>query len=463
MTVTSVHSELEEHREENTRQDLVQRVKEKLRDTGVEFIHYQAVTLSGRVVGKLGCARHLAQNVENGVRLHPALMADARVDRNGNLLGVSPEDPECVAMPDLDSFGVFPWDPSTGFFFCRLYHHTRLASERAGRLLATDARSNLKRVHAGFTARTGLHLRSGCESEVTWSDVSPKPHHQPGGPTTLLHLESLKDYQEVYQRVIRYGHALGLDMTEGNGDEPGQLELNWQYDQAELTADRLILHRQICRQVARELGCKVSFMPKPAPDHLGNGCHHNISLWAGDRNTFIDPDLSHLHLTETGRHALGGILTHTAAASAIMAPTVNSYKRYWHTGQFAPMQADWGLDNKTCAVRLPDIGRLEVKTPDAMVNPYLSHAVLIAAIEDGLVHQIDPGPPQDAERASDRFSPLPLSLSEALDQFIAAPLLIQALGPELARLYHSFRSEEWMRFCGAVTDWEHLTYSQEGC
>ena len=126
---------------------------------------------------------------------------------------------------------------------------------------------------------------------------------------------------------------------------------------------------------------------------MGNGCHHNFSLWRDGVNILADPGITELHLTEEGRHALGGLLSHAAGAMLVNGSTVNSYKRYWDAGQFAPSKINWGLDNKTCTVRLSANGRLEYKLPDAAVNPYLSHALLIAACEDGLKNAIDPGEP----------------------------------------------------------------------
>ena len=141
--------------------------------------------------------------------------------------------------------------------------------------------------------------------------------------------------------------------------------------------------------------------------------------------------------------------------------TVNSYKRYWDSGQFAPSQINWGMDNKTCTVRLSANGRLEYKLPDASVNPYLSHAALIAAAADGLDRNLDPGPPQvGSSYAGDsiRFSPLPLTLAEAIDAFKKDDVVRAALGEDLASLLIDYKSDEWARFCAAVTDWEKERY-----
>ena len=452
---------LDRHRERNTAQAAIEDVRSRMTEAGVQYVYYQAVTITGRVVGKVVPAEHLARNAEKGVQLHRTAASDLQTDRAGELFGGGTEAAEFTAMPDLGTFAVLPWDTSVGRFFCRLYEPGHRA-DVGGQPLATDVRGNLIRRHADFTARTGLELRSGCEPEMTWTGPGLDARFRPGS-SPAYHVDHLERYRPIYQKVISYGRALGLDMIEGDYEDPGQLELNWMFDHADATADRLIVYRQICRQVARELGVTASFMPKPATGMMGNGCHHNLSLWRGEENVLADPGVRELHLTETGRHALGGILAHAAGAMAVMGSTVNSYKRYWDSGQFAPSQINWGMDNKTCTVRLSANGRLEFKLPDAMVNPYLSHAVLLAAIEDGLTDRIDPGPPQagSSYTGESRFAPIPLTLGEALDTFAADQVVKGALGSELVELYGQFKRDEWARFCGVVTDWEHMMYAEE--
>ncbi|MDL4776510.1 glutamine synthetase family protein [Actinomadura xylanilytica] len=452
---------LDEHRERNADAGARRAIRDRIEESGVEFVYYQAVSLTGRVVGKVVPARHLARNLERGVNLHRTAMSDLQSDRSGALLGGGAEAPEFTAMPDLDTFAVLPWDTTVARFLCQVYEPAHRPGA-GGRPLATDVRSHLKRAHAAFTRDTGLELRSGCEPEMTWTGPGLEVGFKPGS-SPAYHADALEKMRPIYQRVIRYAQALGLDMIEGDYEDPGQLELNWAFDDADRTADRLVTYRQICRQVARELGVTASFMPKPTVGAMGNGCHHNLSLWRGGENVLADPGVRELHLTETGRHALGGILSHSAGSMAVMGSTVNSYKRYWDAGQFAPSQINWGMDNKTCTVRLSANGRLECKLPDAMVNPYLSHAVLLAAIKDGLEHGTDPGEPQEGssyEGPPSPFRPLPLTLREALDAFAADKVVRSALPEEMADLYLELKSDEWARFCGAVTDWERDMYTE---
>lgn len=456
-------SALDQHREENAKSEPLNRVKQAVKDAGVEHVYYQAVTVTGRVVGKVVPVAHLDRIAVSGVQQHRTAVANLQADRHGELMYGGAQAAEYTAIPDLDTFAVLPWDNRLGRFFCRLYEPDH-RTERAGAPLPTDTRGLLHRMHADFTERTGLQLRTGTEPEMTWEGPGLEARFRPGA-SPAYHIEHLERAREIFQRVIRYATALGLDMVEGDYEDGGQIELNWMYDRAELTADRLVTYRQICKQVARELGVQASFMPKPATGKMGNGCHHNFSLWRDDVNVLAEPGVSELHLSTEGRHALGGVLAHSPGAMLVMGPTVNSYKRYWDSGQFAPSRINWGLDNKTCTVRLSANGRLEYKLPDAMVNPYLSHAVLIAAIEDGLKNQIDPGEPQAgssyASQEPETFAKLPLTLGEAIEALTQDSYLKDALGSELVELYLEYKSDEWARFCGAVTDWEREMYWDE--
>jgi glutamine synthetase len=450
---------LDEHREINSQAQAVRDVVELMEASGVRYVYYQVVTLTGRVLAKVVPATHVRRNLERGVQFHRTALSDLQSDRHGELLGGGAEAGEFTAMPDVDTFRVLPWDRSVGRFLCRLYEPSH-AAVRGGEPLATDPRGNLIRLHDAFTASTGLRLKSGCEPEMTWIGSSLEVKVRPGA-SPAYHAGNLELMRPIYQRLIDYAQAMGLDMIEGDYEDAGQLELNWMFDSCELTADRLITYRQICQQVAREFDVTASFMPKPTTGSMGNGCHHNLSLWQDDENILEEPGRSELHLTERGRHALGGLLAHVPGSMAVMASTVNSYKRFWDAGQFAPSRVNWGMDNKTCTVRLPANGRLEYKLPDASVNPYLSHAALLAAIQDGLDRELDPGEPQSTssyDTADTAEEALPLTLGDALAAFDRDKLVRSAFSEELATLYSRLKEDEWARSCGAVTDWDREMY-----
>jgi glutamine synthetase len=453
-------SALDLHRQQNASSPHLAAALSAIKERDVKYVYYQAITITGRVIGKVMPAQHVERVAIKGLQQHRSAVANLQTTRAGDLLGGGVDAAEYTAVPDLDTFAVLPWDTSFARVFCRLYEPDHLA-EGAGAPYSCDSRGLLVRLHREFTERTGLEMRTGCEPEMTWKGEGLEGRFRPDS-SPAYHIEHLERNRPIVTKVIDYAQALGLDMIEGDYEDEYQVELNFMFDHANLTADRLVTYRQICKQVARELGIEASFMPKPATGMMGNGCHHNFSLWRDGVNVLEDPGVTELHLSQQGRHALGGLLTHSAGAMLINGSTVNSYKRYWDSGQFAPSKIDWGLDNKTCTVRLSANGRLEYKLPDAAVNPYLSHAIMIAACEDGLKNAIDPGEPtvgsSYAALEDGRFPRLPLTLGEAVVAFQEDEVLVAAMGDELSRLLVDFHADEWARFCGAVTDWERDMY-----
>jgi glutamine synthetase len=438
----------------------------RVRDAGVESIYYQFVTLSGRVMAKAVPARHLARNLERGVQFHGSAVTDLASDRHGNLIASGPAAEEFVALPDPDTFAVLPWAPTVGRFYCDLFRR-RDAAEDAGAPLPTCARSTLRVAHARFRAETGLELRSGCEPEMSWFGPDIQPHVNPGG-SPAYHIGALELMRPVAERVVAYAGALGLDMIEGDYEDTNQLELNFQFDRCEATCDRLVTFRLICVQVARELGVTASFMPKPTVGAMANGCHHNLSLWAGDDNVFAEAGRRELHVSEEARHALGGLLAHAPGMLALLAPTVNSYARYWDVGQFRARHRQLGL--RQPHVRGARVGERQarVQAPDASVNPYLSHAAILAALADGLDRRLDPGPPQvgdsyddavvEADVAERGLGRLPRTLGDALAALAADDVVRGAFAPALYDAFVALKTDEWERFCGAVTDWHRAMY-----
>jgi glutamine synthetase len=455
---TATTTPLARHGEANAQ--AVDELAARIRDSGVEHVYYQMVSLTGRVLGKVAPAAHLERNLVRGVQMHASAVADVAADRHGRLMGADAEAAELVAIPDPDTFAVLPWDPTFARVLCRLYH--RADREGAGQPLPTDARGALMAAHAAFTERTGLVLKSGCEPEMTWfgdtSDIYQRP-----GMSPSYHIGALESVRPIVKRVTQYARAMGLDMIEGDYEDLHQVELNFQFDDCELTCDRLVTYRQICAQVARELGITATFMPKPAVGAMANGCHHNLSLWQDGKNVGLEPGVTTLHISELARHALGGLLAHAAGAMALFAPTVNSYARYWDVGQFAPAVVNWGYDNRTCAVRISASGRIELKLPDSSVNPYLSHCAVLAMIGDGLERQLDPGPPEqessyEATSDASATAALPRTLGDALHALRADDVVRGSLPRELLDLFVQYKTDEWEQFCGAVTDWHRDRY-----
>ena len=198
-------------------------------------------------------------------------------------------------------------------------------------------------------------------------------------------------------------------------------------------------------------------MPKPVPGIMANGCHHHVSLWNGEDPAFAGENG---RLNDLGLHAVGGLLTHSRGMTAINAPTVNSYARYWEVGMFAPDAATWGEDNRQALVRVLGGNRLEYRAPDASCNPYLTHAVMLAALRDGVDRRLSPGAALGAPVAPGApvFEEIPKTLGEAMEALRGDAVVTAALTPELLWTFLELKTDEWHRACGAVTDWHREMY-----
>jgi glutamine synthetase len=176
-----------------------------------------------------------------------------------------------------------------------------------------------------------------------------------------------------------------------------------------------------------------------------------------------DPSIDARKPGPIGLQCIGGVMDHLDALTAIGSSTVNSYRRLWDTGFWAPVFADWGYQNRTCALRVSAPGRFEYRSVDSMVNPYLMGAALLKAFDDGMERNLDPGEPEerniyDAMEAGKQVTKLPMSLGEALDRFEADEVINSALPDEMYRVFMHYKRDEWEKFNQTVTNWDLETY-----
>jgi glutamine synthetase len=458
-------TELDDFLAQEGRADRIEEVARQIESNGVTYIYFQFISVTGRVMGKGIPAAHWTSVANKGFQLVYGATANLFTDRHGRYIGYGPEAAELVGLPDVDTFCVLPWDPKVARVFCTLFRG-REETERPGGYLTSDCRGNLHRLHEQFIADTGMSLRVGCEPEMMWLKTNPDGSPSVEGMTKpyCYHIDQFSELQPVIHKVIEYSSQMGLDMIQGDHeDAPGQLELNFTFGRAEDTADRLTTYRQVCRQVGREFGLFPCFMPKPFMGVSANGCHHNVSLWQGDVNMFMPEGDDPRMPSKVGLHAIGGVLAHLRALTAITAPTVNSYRRFADAGFWAPVFADWGFQNRTTALRVSAPGRFEYRSVDSAVNPYLSMAALLVSMRDGLDQSIDPGPPEegniyDAIEAGKEVERIPNTLGEALDALAADSVVRQALPDEMYTVFMHYKRDEWERFIGTVTEWDVKEY-----
>lgn len=458
-------TDLERFVAQEGRDEQIAQVRRRIDAEGITYIYYQFVSVTGRIMGKGVPAPHWETIANKGFQLVYGSTANLFIDRHGDYIGYGAEARELVGIPEVETFCVLPWDKKVARVFCTLFRG-REEEVDGGAYLTSDCRGNLRRIHDKFTADTGLHLRAGCEPEMMWlkTDSDGKPTVEGMTKPYCYHIDQFSELQPIIHKVIDYSQQMGLDMIQGDHeDAPGQLELNFQFDKAELTADQLTTYRQICRQVGRETGTFACFMPKPFMGVSANGCHHNISLWEGDENKFL-PDTDNPRMPgKVGLQAIGGVLAHLEALCAITAPTVNSYRRYADAGFWAPVFADWGFQNRTTALRISAPGRFEYRSVDSAVNPYLSFAALLTTIKDGIDRNIDPGPPEErniyeAMEAGKEVRRIPTTFGGALDAIEKDEVVRSAMPGDMYRVFMHYKRDEWERFCSTVSDWDIKEY-----
>ena len=234
-------TDLERFVAQEGREELIADVRRRIDAEGITYIYYQFVSVTGRIMGKGVPAPHWETIARKGFQLVYGSTANLFIDRRGDYIGYGPEARELIGLPDVDTFCPLPWDTRVARVFCTLFRG-REEEVDGGAFLTSDCRGNLHRIHDEFTAATGLELRIGCEPEMMWlkTDAEGKPTVEGMTKPYCYHIDQFSELQPLIHKVLEYAGKMGLDMIQGDHeDAPGQLELNFQFDKAERTADRL--------------------------------------------------------------------------------------------------------------------------------------------------------------------------------------------------------------------------------
>jgi glutamine synthetase len=380
-------------------------------------------------------------------------------------------DDEVAAIPDLSSAVVLPWRSDTVWFASNL----QLGSDP----FEACSRNILSRVRAQAAAM-GLRFNLGVETEFFVLRREANGRLVPASANDTLEkpcydLRGLLDNLDWLSELVQAMNGLGwgvysFDHEDGNG----QFETDFAYADCLTTADRVTFFRLMAREITRKHGLIASFMPKPFADRTGSGAHFNMSLADLEQghNLFAPADGSAAWVSEMGLQFMAGILRHAPAICAVMAPTVNSYKRLVVQGSmsgftWAPVFVCYGNNNRTNMLRIPGAGsRVECRAADSSCNPYLAAAMLLAAGLEGIREGLDPGPPNlvnayrltPEERSARGLTTLPRNLGEAIEAFAADPLSREVFGDAMAEAYTAFKRDEWNSFHSSISDWETERY-----
>ncbi len=386
-------------------------------------------------------------------------------------LGQEPHDPDYIAVGDISTLSLIPWQPG----YARIVCNGRVRGEA----WPFDTRHVLLQQTARLAER-GWVMNVGMEPEFMLLARRPDGKYGPADATDALDkpcydYKGLSRSRVFLERLVTALIEVGIDVYQiDHEDANGQFEINFTYADALTSSDRLIFFRMAASEIAHELGAVCTFMPKPFSNRTGSGMHMHISLADKDNlehNLFYDKtDSRNLGLSKLAYHFLGGLLAHAPALAALNAPSVNSYKRLvvgrsLSGATWAPAFISYGDNNRTSMVRIP-FGRIELRLTDSCANPYLASAAAIAAGLDGIDRKLEPGEPQNfnhytatpEELAVKGIKVLPQSLHEALLALEADPLFAETLGRDFIGEFIRLKRMEWVEYSRHVSDWEVSRY-----
>jgi len=376
--------------------------------------------------------------------------------------------------PDESTFVIIPWKTggdTTARIICDVCRPD-------GSPLETDPRHILKKAvekakALGYEYMVGPELEFFLFPKTNGTSASLKPSMHDGAGYFDY---APKDAAELVRRDIVVGlEAMGI-IVEASHHEvaPSQHEIDFKYGPAVSTADNALTFKYVVKSVAPNYNLFASFMPKPIFGENGSGMHVHQSLFdiKTGKNIFYEEGDKH-KLSKVAKHFIAGQLAHVKAMSAILAPTVNSYKRLV-PGYEAPVNICWGQNNRSALIRIPRISqgresscRAELRCPDPSCNPYLAFAVMLYAGLEGIEKKMEP--PQELEEESvyemsaeekkkRKMDSLPGSLSDALNELKGDALLRNALGETFFEKYFHIKEKEWEEYTIQVTEWELENY-----
>jgi glutamine synthetase type III len=360
-------------------------------------------------------------------------------------LDMSPADSDMFAIPDPDSLIQLPWNKEVGWLASDLWMNGKPV-EASPRVILKKQIKKLK--NQNLTMKSGVEceyflISPDGNSIADPRDTQSKPCYD---QSALMRRYDL--IKEICDCMIEMGWN---PYQNDHEDANGQFEMNWDYTDCLITADRHTFFKYMVKTIAEKHGLRATFMPKPFENLTGNGCHAHVSIWQGKKNKFLDKS-DNLGLSKMAYNFLGGVIKNASSLSAFFNPTINSYRRInapptKSGATWSPSSVSYTGNNRTHMIRIPDPGRFELRLMDGSANPYLLQASVLAAGLFGLKNKIDPGKPLDCNMYTDYakypdLPKLPNELNQSLDQLKNNKEMNNAFGKEVIESYIKLRSSE---------------------
>ena len=380
-------------------------------------------------------------------------------------LDLTPAHPDMLAVPDPRSVLQLPWKPEVAWVAANCIMDDSPVAQAPRNVLDRLIQE---------AATDGLYVKTGVEAEFFLLtpdgeqisdeyDIAPKPCYDQ---------QAVMRRYDVIAEICDYMLELGWGPYQNDHEDAnGQFEMNWDYSDCLVTADRHVFFKFMVKSLAEKHGLRATFMPKPFENLTGNGCHAHISLWDGKINKFLDNG-DRYGLSKIAYNFLAGVMKNAESLSSLFNPTVNSYRRInapptKSGASWSPSSISYSGNNRTHMIRIPDPGRFELRLMDGSANPYLLQAGVIASGLYGLNLKLDPGEPLSCNMYTDyknypNLSKLPNDLEDSLDMLDNNKVLKEAFGDNVIESYIKLKKEELSNFAkeeifdknSPITNWE---------
>lgn len=379
---------------------------------------------------------------------------------------VRDDETDMYLHPDLDTFEIFPWRPQQGKvarLICDVHRPGGSPFEGDPRYVLKKALKHAKDL--------GYDLYVGPECEFFLFHLDDE-----GLPTTTTHERAgyfdvgpLDLAENVRRDIVLNLEEMGFEVEASHHElAPAQHEIDFHYSTGLATADNIMTFKMAVKTIAKRHGLHATFMPKPKEGVNGSGMHINLSLFdERGQNVFEDKkDEKGWGLSKTAYRFMAGVLAHIEGMALLTNPLVNSYKRLI-PGYDAPIYMAWTPSaSKSCVMRIPTSRgqntRIELRSPDSAMNPYLALAAILEAGLDGIEHPKELSAPvmsnlyrmPEEKRRTMAIRQIPSTLGRAIEAFEADPFIRRVLGEHIYSKYLEAKKEEWQEFRAQVTDWE---------
>lgn len=457
-----------------------------IKERGIEWVNLQFTDVLGRL-------HHITVPTAN-LDEKPFEVGFGKLDGSSIKGFTSIHESDLVLVPVAETFAVIPWRRSTARMISRIFwgfgrgrftRDPRYVAERAEEYMLNEGYIGYVGPEVEFfiydkvevnvlTPYAGLGYRIYSRESPWGYDSGFFIRFKEGLHSTEPIDKSAVIREEIVDTLVKH-FGFFIESHHHEVATAGQVEVDFKYSTVCDAADKVQTLKYVAKNIAAKYGATVTFMPKPMYGDNGSGMHTHISLWSRDRsvNLFYDPNDKYAELSQLGRYFLGGLLEHSRALAAIVAPTTNSYRRLV-PGYEAPVYITWSRANRSAAVRVPAYHRgdnngkrIEYRPPDPSANPYLCFAAVIAAGLDGIKKKIDPGDPVDENvyhmsperRRSLGIKELPRTLWEAIDELESDHEFLKPIFHEdIIETYIELKRDECMKVYAYPTPVEVYMY-----